>query len=165
MPLSDQGIDPSRYQLIPRISIYLRDGDSYLLVKGSAGRKRWPGKYNGVGGHLERGEDVLAAASRELKEETGLEASLWLCGTIVVDSGQVGVGLYVFCGDVIGGSLRGSSEGIPEWVAYERIASLPTVEDVPLLLSRIHRMQRGAPAFAARSFYDAAGQLRLVFSN
>ena len=31
------------------------------------------GKYNGVGGHLERGEDVAACMVREIREETGLE--------------------------------------------------------------------------------------------
>ena len=165
MPISDQGIDSSRYQLIPRVLIYLREGDSYLLVKGSAGRKRWPGKYNGVGGHLERGEDVLTAARRELEEETGLQASLWLCGTIVADTGHIGVGLYVFSGDVTGGSLSGSKEGVPEWVDYDRVATLPAVEDMPDLLARIHRMQRGDAPFAARSFYDPEGRLQLVFSN
>ena len=165
MPLSDQGIDPSRYQLIPRVSIYLRDRDSYLLVKGSAGRKRWPGKYNGVGGHLERGEDVLAAATRELKEETGLDGALWLCGTIVVDAGDVGVGLYVFSGEMVGGSLQRSAEGTPEWVPFDDVPALPTVEDVPALLTRIHRMQRGDAPFAARSFYNSEGRLQLVFSN
>jgi 8-oxo-dGTP diphosphatase len=165
MPLSDQRIDPSRYQLIPRVSIYLREGDAYLLMKGSAGRKRWPGKYNGVGGHLERGEDVLGAATRELREETGLDASLWLCGTIVVDAGDVGVGLYVFSGEMVGGLLQRSAEGTPEWVPFDDVPALPTVEDVPALLTRIHRMQRGDAPFAARSFYDSEGQLQLVFSN
>ncbi|MFN2121069.1 MAG: NUDIX hydrolase [Anaerolineales bacterium] len=165
MPLSDQGIERHRYLLVPRVSIYLREGDAYLLIRGSASRKRWPGKYNGVGGHLERGEDVLTAATRELEEETGLRASLWLCGTIVVDVGDIGVGLHVFSGDRMGGTLRPSGEGTPEWVPYDRVTALPTVEDVPALLGRIHRMQRGDAPFAARSFYDSEGRLQLVFSS
>ena len=42
------------------------------------------GKYNGVGGHLERGEDVAACMEREILEETGLRVrSMSLRGTVV----------------------------------------------------------------------------------
>ena len=34
------------------------------------------GKWNGVGGHLERGEDVAACMEREILEETGLLVSV-----------------------------------------------------------------------------------------
>lgn len=41
------------------------------------------GKYNGVGGHLERGEDVMACMVREIKEETGLDVKeMTLRGTM-----------------------------------------------------------------------------------
>ena len=41
------------------------------------------GKYNGVGGHLERGEDIATCMKREIKEETGLDVvSMALRGTI-----------------------------------------------------------------------------------
>ena len=165
MPDSDQGIGRGRYRVIPRTVIFLRRGDSYLLIKGSTTKRLWPDRYNGVGGHLDRGEDVLSSASRELLEETGLEADLWLCGTVIVDAGDVGVGLFVFSGEVTGGSLRGSAEGTPEWIPFERVGSLPAVQDVQPLLLRLHRMQRGDVPFAARSFYDDSGNLQLVFES
>ncbi len=90
MPVSDQGIKQERYTLIPRTAIFLRRGDSYLLLRGSASKRLWAGKYNCLGGHIERGEDVRSSASRELLEESGLEADLWLCGTVVIDAGERG---------------------------------------------------------------------------
>jgi 8-oxo-dGTP diphosphatase len=165
MSVREQGVQGDRYSLIPRTAIFLRDGDAFLLLRGSSNKRIWPGRYNGVGGHIDRGEDVLKAAARELREETGLEASLWLCGTVVVDSGTVGIGLFVFSGAAAGGELRESSEGQPEWIAYDRIQSLPTVPDVPQLVARIRQMKRGDPPFAARSHYDEDGQLSLEFAE
>ncbi len=41
------------------------------------------GKYNGIGGKIEAGEDVVSGARREIREETGLtDVALRLRGTI-----------------------------------------------------------------------------------
>lgn len=64
MPSSDQGINRERYMLIPRMLIFLRRGESVLLLKGAPTKRLWAGKYNGVGGHVERGEDILSAARK-----------------------------------------------------------------------------------------------------
>ncbi len=152
-----------RYMFIPRTAIFLRCEDEYLLIKGAPTKRLWAGKYNGVGGHVERGEDLLSSARRELLEETGLAADLWLCGTVVVDAGETGVCLFVFCGENIQGQIRAGGEGSVEWVGREAVSNLPVVEDLPILLEKIHSMQRGDPPFSARSYYDEDDKLTVVF--
>ncbi|MGE5248626.1 MAG: NUDIX hydrolase [Bacteroidota bacterium] len=162
MPLSEQAVDSSRYAVIPRTAIFVRRGDEYLLLRGAATKRLWAGKYNGLGGHVERGEDIHASARRELVEETGLEADLWLCGVVLVDAGPTGVCLFLFIGENPRGELRPSAEGTAEWIPLDALAGLPVVEDLPALLERIHRARRGDAPFAARSYYDESGGLRLV---
>lgn len=154
MPVSDQGVSLDRFMLIPRVLIFLRRADTILLLKGASTKRLWAGKYNGVGGHVEPGEDLLSAARRELLEETGLRSNLWLCGTVVVDTGEnPGIGIFVFSGECPQGEPKASKEGSLEWVPLAEVPALPVVEDLPVLLERIRKMKPGDPPFHARSFY------------
>lgn len=164
MPVSDQGVTKDRFMLIPRTAIFVRRGDEYLLIKGAPTKRLWAGKYNGLGGHVERGEDVLSSARRELFEEAGITADMWLCGTLIVDAGEVGICLFVVVGENAQGEVRASKEGTVEWVQKDAVKHLPVVEDLPILLDRIHQMQKGNPPFSARSFYEDE-KLRVEFSG
>lgn len=150
--------------LIPRTAIFVRRGDEYLLLKGAPTKRLWAGKYNGLGGHVDRGEDVLSSAKRELMEESGLTADLWLAGTLIVDAGGVGICLFMVVGENPQGEVKGSQEGTPEWVQVEALGHLPVVEDLPILLGKIHSMKRGDPPFSARSYYQDES-LQVVFND
>lgn len=165
MPSSDQGITNDRYMLIPRVLIFLTRGDTVLLIKGAPTKRLWANKYNGVGGHVERGEDALSAARRELLEETSLSADLRLAGTVMVDvEPNIGVGLYVFIGESLTGEPRPSPEGTLEWLPLSALANYPLVEDVAILLQKLQSMRPSEPPFSARSSYDPSGNLRLHFA-
>lgn len=97
------------------------------------------GKYNGLGGKLQRGEDAVAGMQREIREEAGIEClSLRLRGTMNWPGfGKQGEDwfCFLFVIDRWTGKVRTECpEGVLEWVEVERIATLPLWEGDYLFL-------------------------------
>ena len=162
---TDQGVNRERYMLVPHTLIFSTHSDRVLLLKGSDQKRLWPGLYNGVGGHIEQGEDVVSAAQRELFEETGINPSnLWLCGTLTVDTQtNPGVCVFMFRGECEDSALKTSPEGSLEWVDRSSINQLPMVADLPVLLEKILEMKIGDLPFSAHSHYDQTGKPIITF--
>jgi len=167
MSLAGQRPDPSRYHVVPRTLTFLTRADRVLLLRVPEMRGPWAGRYNGVGGHLEPGEDPASGARREVREETGLEAeSLTLRGVILIDTGQpTGIALYVFHGTCAQGEPKAGLEGEAAWVRLGDLGSVPLVEDLPALLPRVLASPEESPPFSAVYRYDAQGQLTIHFGE
>lgn len=167
MPKSEQGVNRDRYLVIPRTLVFITRGEEVLLIKGAPTKRLWANRYNGVGGHVERGENVGSAALREVCEETGLDVrNMRLCGTVMVDaSDEIGIAIYVFRAEYAGGEIIPSDEGALEWIRAERLHDLPVVDDLRVILPQVLRHEAGDVPFHARSYYDAQDRLQVEISS
>jgi 8-oxo-dGTP diphosphatase len=114
--------------------IFSPDGRQVLLIH----RNRRPedahfGKYNGLGGKLEAGEDVVTCLRREIKEESGLKCEeLTLRGTISWPGfGKQGEDWFGFIFRVdrwSGTALTENTEGDLLWIDIDKVLTLPLWE-------------------------------------
>ena len=101
-------------------------------------KKDWEG-YTLPGGHVEPGESFVDAVVREMKEETGLTIiSPKLAGIkqFPIKNGRYIVLLYK--AEKYTGDLCSSEEGQMEWVRYDQLSELNTVDDFEDLLKVIN---------------------------
>ncbi|MCS6887882.1 8-oxo-dGTP diphosphatase [Chloroflexus sp.] len=110
-------LSPDR-QAVLMVHRNARPGDQHL------------GKYNGLGGKLERDEEIVAGMQRELREEAGLTAlELTLRGTVSWPGfGKNGEDWFAFIFLITrfsGEPPAANVEGTLEWVPLSRVMELP----------------------------------------
>src|SRR5262249_34967173 len=111
--------------------VFSPDGRRVLLVhRNKRSGDAHLGKYNGLGGKVEAGEDVVACLRREIREEAGIECeSLRLCGTIswpgFGKQGEDWFGFIFRIDHFAGEPLTENHEGTLEWIDIECIQTLP----------------------------------------
>jgi len=122
------------------VAVAVRQGQGIVLLRRSQ-RDQAHGKWILPGGHVDRGEEATAAALREVREETGLEAAI---------TGLVGVYSYVdnpwllvvYQAQAQGGALRAGEEALevavfpPGELPWDEMGYQSTSEALRDLLAR-----------------------------
>ncbi|HUN06992.1 MAG TPA: NUDIX domain-containing protein [Aggregatilineales bacterium] len=169
MGASEQGSSQvkGRWLVVPRTLCFILNGEDVLLMKRSPHKRIFPNRYNGVGGHVERDEDMLRSARREIREETGLEVrDLRLRAVYNVDAGdEMGIGVFVFTAISDQRTTIESDEGTLHWIPRDEILNYDLVEDIPLILPRILAMGPHDPPLFVHLSYDASDQIQLRFAG
>ena len=168
MGAKQQGADATRgrWMTMPRTLSFVMNGDALLMMKRAAHMSVFPNQYNGLGGHIERHEDPMSGALREIEEESGLRVhSLRLRSIHNIDAGDP-TGILLFVYTAISDSksiIAESSEGTLEWIPMDRILELDLVEDLAELLPRILDMDDDRPPLNLHVSYDSSDRIMLNF--
>ncbi|QRN98336.1 8-oxo-dGTP diphosphatase [Archangium violaceum] len=107
------------------------DGTKVLLIHRNArANDAHLGKYNGLGGKMEPGEDVVSCMRREIREEAGIECTqLRLRGTInwpgFGPKGEDWLGFIFLIDRFEGTPFERNVEGTLSWVPVKDIMTLP----------------------------------------
>ncbi len=153
-----------KYQMVPRTLIFIeKDGRILLLCK----RKRDSfgyGRLNGIGGHIEQGEEPYESARREIMEEANIEVkNLELAAILFIDINAVpGIEVFVFKAQYLSGELCDSEEGHLEWMSREELLKQTNlVKDLPFLINLVDRHSRNQPPEIVKYTYDENKELRI----
>jgi len=154
----------SKYQVVPRTLIFIERDEEILLIHKNKRDSYGFSKLNGLGGHIEKGEEPYEAAKREIFEESGLSIEeIYLVAIIFIEIGtNPGILLFVFKAKYPGGTLKNSDEGNLVWMKRNSIKYTPNlVKDIHFLLELSDSYVEGSSPIFAKYLYNENGELRI----
>ena len=117
-----------------------KDGQFLMLYRNKKKQDINKGKWIGIGGHLEQGENKEQALVREIKEETGLDVLHYIYrGELLFINNDFEEVMYLYLVDEVSGDLIECDEGELAWIKEDDLMSLNMWEGdykfLPLLIN------------------------------
>lgn len=119
----------SRTENVELTALCLIHRDGRYLLQDRA-KEDWPG-YVFPGGHIEKGESIVDAVIREMKEETGLtirNPRLRGVKQFPIEGGRYLV--FLFETEEFDGEVVSSEEGEMRWIHRDELPHVPLAEDM-----------------------------------
>lgn len=133
---------------------YIRnEHQTLMLLRNKKQNDVHEGKWNGLGGKFLPGESPEECAIREIREESGLNATkLRLHGTIIFPEFEKDTEclVYLFTVSEFSGTLIDSPEGTLEWIDNHKVSSLNLWEGDKIFLPWLDRKD----FFSAKFVYE-----------
>lgn len=130
----------------------IRDGKALMLHRTKKKDDGNHDKWIGVGGKLEHGESPEECMHREFLEETGLSLEdARYRGLVTFLSGDWCEYMHLFTATRAEGEIKDCDEGALEWIAWEKLASLPIWEGDKVFLRLLETRES---FFSLKLVYD-----------
>lgn len=136
-----------------------------LLRRNSHSASRFPGLWNGLGGHVERGEDIADSARREVREEASIEIERPHLRLVLHESALEGEEyvIFVFAARTSSGEPVAEPGSALRFVSFEEIGELCVVPDLLPILDVVRGT--GPVCFGFQRFDGGDQSLRLVIDG
>jgi len=130
-----------------------KDGQYLMLYRNKKKNDFNEGKWIGVGGKFEEGEDPETCLLREVKEETGLTLNNYRLRGIITfrlndDPTET---MFLFTSDSYTGEISSCNEGELHWVDIDKVPSLNLWEGDKVFMKLL---AENAPFFLLTLFYE-----------
>jgi 8-oxo-dGTP diphosphatase len=117
---------PNVHQMVVCANVFIRKDGKYLMMKRSADKKYAPNKIHPYGGKVDKNENPLDAAIREVKEEAGVDIKNVRLEAVILeltDEKDLPVNwlIFYFSADYAGGEVKKTEEGKAVYLTDEEI--------------------------------------------
>jgi len=138
--------EKQRYMVLPRVLVFVFKDDKLLMMKYSGKGENMSQEkldrkdiYNCIGGHIEKGEDVIEAAIKEAEEEAGINLINPKVAGIINISGFSGKDImnFIIVGTTEDEPIAVSLEGKLEWIEKARLKRVDIFQDLIPILDKL----------------------------
>ncbi len=126
-------------KIIATLCYVEKDGKVLMLLRNKKENDIHEGKYNGLGGKSEVGEDPYSCVIREIKEEAGIDIEPIYVANITFENFLPGLDweVHLFRAKGFSGSLKECLEGELVWVEKDKILDLNLWDGDKIFLKHI----------------------------
>ena len=138
--------EKTRYTVVPRVLVFVFKGEKLLMMKYSGKGENMTAEkadrkdiYNCIGGHVEKGEDVIETAIKEAEEEAGIKLLEPKVRGIMNVSGFAAKDImnFIVSGTTDDEPIANSLEGELEWIEKGRLKEIKIFDDIVPILEKL----------------------------